>query len=110
MGMIMGIIVDDTLHLLLKFPRNSTYHKDYKYKKDPEASNSNAILSLFKKVSPAIVITSITLSAGLLVGVFSGFRPIYELSLLSLSIILVAMLTDLLLLPALMQVMNFKRK
>lgn len=96
MGMIMGIIVDDTLHLLLKFPRN-------------DVSSSNDILWLFEKVSPAIVITSITLSAGLFVGVFSDFKPIYELSLLSLSIIMVAMLTDLVLLPTLMKSMKFTR-
>lgn len=97
MGMIMGIIVDDTLHMLLKYPRSD------------ENSNTKAILSLFDKVSPAIVITSITLSAGLIVGLLSGFRPIYELSLLSLSTILVAMLANLLLLPALMKNLNFKR-
>ncbi len=96
MGMIMGIIVDDTLHLLLKFPRN-------------DVSSSNDILWLFEKVSPAIVITSITLSAGLFVGVFSDFRPIFELSLLSLSIIMVAMLSDLVLLPTLMKSMKFNR-
>lgn len=96
MGLIMGIIVDDTLHLLLKYPRN-------------DSSSSNDILWLFEKVSPAIVITSITLSAGLFVGVFSDFRPIYELSLLSLSIIMMAMLTDLVLIPALMKSMNFTR-
>lgn len=97
MGMIIGIIVDDTLHMLLKFPRSS------------DASTSNQVLSLYEKVCPAIVITSITLAAGLLVGVFSGFRPIYELSLLTIFIILAAMLVDLFLLPALMQVVNFRR-
>jgi len=97
MGMIMGIIVDDTLHMLLKFPRAS------------DSSVVNPITSLYERVCPAILITSITLAAGLFVGVFSGFRPIYELSLLSLSIILTAMLADLFFLPALMQVMKFKR-
>lgn len=97
MGMIMGIIVDDTLHMLLKYPRMAI------------GSTTEAIHSLYKKVCPAILITSITLAAGLLVGLFSGFRPIFELSLLSLSIILIAMLADLLLLPALMQAMKFKR-
>jgi uncharacterized protein len=97
MGMIMGVIVDDTLHMLLKFPHET------------DAPDVGPIMMLYEKVCPAIVITSITLAAGLFVGVFSGFRPIFELSLLSLSIILVAMLADLLLLPALMQVMKFKR-
>ena len=97
MGMIMGIIVDDTLHLLLKFPQET------------KSVDVSPIMSLYETVCPAIVITSVTLAAGLFVGVFSDFRPIYELSLLSLSIILVAMLADLLLLPALMQAIKFKR-
>ena len=97
MGMIMGIIVDDTLHLLLKFPQET------------KSTYVSPIITLYETVCPAIVITSITLAAGLFVGVFSDFRPIYELSLLSLSIILVAMLTDLLLLPALMQAIKFRR-
>ena len=97
MGMIMGIIVDDTLHLLLKFPHET------------KSTDVSPIMSLYETVCPAIVITSITLAAGLFVGVFSDFRPIYELSLLSLSIILVAMLADLLLLPALMQAIKFRR-
>ncbi len=94
MGMILGIIVDDTLHMLLKFPATVK-----------DSINSTVIL-LFEKVCPAILITSITLAAGLFVGVFSDFRPIYELSLLSLSIILVAMLTDLFLLPTLLKIMK----
>ncbi|MFT5396527.1 MAG: putative RND superfamily exporter protein [Gammaproteobacteria bacterium] len=97
MGMIMGIIVDDTLHMLLKYPRALN------------ATVTSSVLTLYEKVCPAILITSITLAAGLFVGIFSGFRPIYELSLLSLSIILVAMLADLFLLPALLHVMKFKR-
>jgi len=97
MGMIMGIIVDDTLHMLLKYPRTI------------KATVTSSVLSLYEKVCPAILITSITLAAGLFIGIFSGFRPIYELSLLSLSIILVAMLADLFLLPALLHVMKFKR-
>lgn len=94
MGMILGIIVDDTLHMLLKFPATA---KD---------SINSSVMLLFDKVCPAILITSITLAAGLFVGMFSDFRPIYELSVLSLSIILVAMLADLFLLPALIKTMK----
>jgi len=97
MGMIMGIIVDDTLHMLIKYPRTLN------------TSVISSVLTLYEKVCPAILITSVTLAAGLFVGIFSGFRPIYELSLLSLSIILVALLADLFLLPALLHVMKFKR-
>ena len=80
-----------------------------KYPRSLDVTTTNYILSLYEKVCPSILITMVTLVAGLFVGVFSGFRPIYELSLLSLFIILVAMLAELFLLPALMQLMKFRR-
>ena len=96
MGMVTGIIVDDTLHLLLKYRAKVNF--------------SDSIELIYQNVCPAIVVTSITLSLAFLVGLFSDFRPIYELSLLSFFIILVAMLTDLLVLPALMQSLNYGEK
>lgn len=96
MGMVAGIIVDDTLHLLLKYRVRANF--------------ADSIELIYQNVCPAIVVTSITLSLAFVVGLFSDFRPIYELSLLSCFIILVAMLTDLLVLPALMQSLKYGLK
>ena len=87
MGMIMGILVDDTIHLLVK------------YKRSQSQSLSDPIDSIFRSVAPAILITSLTLVAGLLIGLFSSFRPIVELSGLSAATIFVALVIDLTLLP-----------
>jgi predicted RND superfamily exporter protein len=93
MGMVLGIIVDDTLHLLFKYRAGTSF--------------SNSIELIYQNVCPAIVVSSITLSLAFVVGLFSEFRPIYELSLLSFFIIVVAMLTDLLVLPALMKSLKY---
>jgi predicted RND superfamily exporter protein len=93
MGMVLGIIVDDTLHLLFKYRAGTSF--------------SNSIELIYQNVCLAIVVSSITLSLAFVVGFFSEFRPIYELSLLSFFIIVVAMLTDLLVLPALMKSLKY---
>lgn len=93
MGMVIGIIVDDTLHLLFKYRSSENF--------------SNSIELIYLNVCPAIVVSSITLSLAFVVGFFSDFRPIYELSLLSFFIIVVAMVTDLLVLPALMKSLKY---
>ena len=87
MGMITGIIIDDTLHTLIKFNQHE---------------KSDSVERLYSTVSPAILITSVTLCIGLLTGLLSDFRPIVELSGLSAAIIFVALLVDILCLPALL--------
>ena len=90
MGMIMGILIDDTLHMLIK-------HHRYQ-----QLKHQQPVIGLFSSVAPAVLITSLTLIAGLLIGLFSQFRPIVELSGLSAAIIFVALVIDLTLLPILM--------
>ena len=93
MGMVMGIIVDDTLHLILKRHQN------------------NNVFTLLSNVAPAITITSILIMLGLTIGLTSNFTPIKELSLLTIFCIFVAMVADLLLLPLLLErIKNNDRK
>ena len=91
MGMILGIVVDDTIYLLSTFRRSGVA--------DAGAAAANALV----RVGPALVITTITLVAGLSVGLLSEFGPIRNMSILSVTIIAVALGTDLLLLPALLR-------
>jgi predicted RND superfamily exporter protein len=88
LGMIMGVIVDDTLHLLCK------------YRRIQRQGSTMPVIELGRQVLPAVLITSITLMAGLSIGLLSDFRPLRELSLLSAGVILAALLVDALLLPA----------
>jgi predicted RND superfamily exporter protein len=90
MGMILGIVVDDTIYLLTKYQQGRL------------SRQADPIKYALRRVGPALIITSLTLVAGLGLGLLSKFGPIWSMSLLSASIIAVALITVLLLLPALL--------
>jgi predicted RND superfamily exporter protein len=92
MGMIVGIIVDDTIHLLFKY-------KVYASK----STREEAVRDLWQFVMPAIWISSLTLGVALTVGLFSDFRPIREISTFSIAILATALLLDGFLLPQLLK-------
>ncbi|MGK0440825.1 MAG: putative RND superfamily exporter protein [Pseudohongiellaceae bacterium] len=87
MGMITGVIIDDTIHMLVKYR---------------QLNDSESVSKLYVTVGPAIMVTSITLCSGIIVGLLSDFRPIVELSGLSAAIISLALVFDLICLPALL--------
>ncbi len=90
-GMIIGIIVDDTLHLLFKFKR---------YK---QQSNINeALAKLQQRVFSPVILSSLVIILALAVGLISDFKPTFEISLFSIVVIILALLTDILLLPCLL--------
>ncbi len=91
-GMILGIIVDDTLFLLTKYRRL----RDANH----QAPAQNAV----RVVGPALVVTSICLAAGLATGLLSDFAPIATMSFLSIAVILTALMVDLIVLPCLLRV------
>ena len=95
-GMIIGVIVDDSIHLLFK-------HRQYCLNR----SNDDAISELWQRVQPAVFISSLTLILALLVGLLSDFRPIAEVSLLSTGVIAAALITDMYMLPALLKTAFF---
>ena len=90
MGMILGIVLDDTIYLLTTHRRGLQRDLD-----DPTAY-------ALRRVAPALVVTTITLVSGLSLGLLSDFGPIRNMSLLSVMIIAAALVVDLLLLPALL--------
>ncbi|MBV7315970.1 RND family transporter [Shewanella sp. NIFS-20-20] len=85
-GIIMGIIVDDSLHLLLRLPQQA-------------AQQRRVMNVMLAQITPAISLTSLILVAGFSIGILSDFGPIRDLSLLSALMILAAWWVDLLLLP-----------
>jgi len=89
-GMILGIVLDDSIYLL------ATYHRGLQLGKCKPVSYALC------RVGPALVVTTITLVAGLSLGLFSDFSPIWSMSVLSATIIGTALIVDLLLLPALL--------
>ncbi|MGI9278277.1 MAG: efflux RND transporter permease subunit [Endozoicomonas sp.] len=88
-GMIMGVIVDDTLHVLIKYQRQRK-----------ASGPDKALDAVWQSVMPAVWVSSLVLIIALLVGLLSDFRPIAELSFLSIATLIAALLTDLMVLPA----------
>jgi predicted RND superfamily exporter protein len=88
-----GIIVDDTIHILLKFRFEFLNIK-----------NKNiAIINAIKKEGRAVILTSLFLSIGFLVLLTSKFVPVQEYAFLTICVILVALMTDLFVLPVLLR-------
>ncbi|WP_394388181.1 hypothetical protein [Shewanella woodyi] len=86
MGMMLGIIIDDSLHLLLKVD---------------EKGCGEGLSKTLTSVMPAVAFTSLLLFIGFGLGLSSDFFPIIELSFLSMLIVAFAFLFDLLMLPML---------
>ncbi len=89
-AMTIGIVVDDTVHFLSKYRRARR-----------ECTPEDAVRYAFQTAGRAMVTTSAVLVAGFLILVLSPFIPTAQVGLLTAMIIAFALLTDLLLLPAL---------
>jgi len=89
----LGIAVDDTLHFLTFFRRTLSV---------PGTTREQAVVATFQDCGPAMIQTSISCGLGLLVFAFSDFVPTSRFAVLIAFLLLLALLGDLLLLPALL--------
>jgi predicted RND superfamily exporter protein len=89
----LGIIVDDTVHLLSKYVRA---------RREREGSAADAIRYAFKSVGVAIIVNTVILAAGFLVLLTSSFKINVDMGLLTALAIVFALILDFLLLPALL--------
>ena len=87
----LGIAIDDTLHLLVRYSRELKTHRDER--KGIEAS-------LRAQLHP-ILSTSLALAGGFAILYFSSFQPVRQFGLLSAGVILLALSADLLITPVL---------
>ena len=87
----LGIAVDDSLHFLLR------YRKELRQ----GMNRVDAIKSTIINTGSALMITTTILVSGFSILLFSAFLPTYQFGLLSASMIGVALLCDITLLPAL---------
>ncbi|WP_095505871.1 efflux RND transporter permease subunit [Paraferrimonas sedimenticola] len=87
MGMIFGVVVDDSFHVLLK---TTPYRYGFQRRRR------------LMRLAPAITLTSLALVVGFALGLLSEFAPIGQLGLLSAMVIGFAWLFDLWLLPQLL--------
>ncbi len=89
----LGIVVDDTVHFLTKYLRA---------RRERRLDRPDAVRYAFRTVGSAIVSTTVILAAGFLVLALSTFRINFELGLLTAIAVVLALVTDFFLLPALL--------
>jgi len=92
-GMTLGIIVDDTVHFMAKFLRA---------KNELGYDSRSAVKYAFQTVGQALVITTIVLVAGFLILSQSTFALNSHMAQITTIIIIVALIVDFVLLPALL--------
>ncbi|MGQ8364378.1 efflux RND transporter permease subunit [Glaciecola sp. 1036] len=88
----LGIIVDDTVHFLVKYQSNFKQSKN----------SLEAVNYAFKHVSKALIITTIVLASGFSVLGLSDFAINSEMGILTATIIVLALAIDLIVLPSLL--------
>lgn len=89
----LGIAVDDTLHFLAFFRRQLDH---------PGATRFSAVLSTYRHCGTAMIQTSVSCGIGLLVFAFSDFVPTSRFAVLMAFMLILALLGELLMLPALL--------
>jgi len=89
----LGIIVDDTVHLLSKYVRARS---------EREGGAAEAIRYAFRNVGVAIVVNTVILATGFLVLLTSSFKVNVDMGLLTAIAIVFALILDFLFLPALL--------
>ncbi len=99
-AIIIGVAVDDTIHFMVKYiearKRGDNLEDAMKY-----------VLSY---AGSAIIFTTIVLSIAFLVFVFSSFNPNYHFGIVTASALIIAVIVDLVALPALLMLIDNKEK
>jgi diguanylate cyclase (GGDEF)-like protein len=88
-----GLAVDDTIHYLVRYNREFKKHLDEKL----------ALRDTIKQVGRPILFTTITISVGFSILVFSSFKPTAIFGVMMVITMFSALVGDLILLPSLMQ-------
>ena len=95
-----GIIVDDTIHFLFHFHKNKT----------AGYSTEQAIQTTLEEIGPTLIASTLTLNIGFATLIFSQFLLNDTLGLLSVITISVALLFDLIVLPAILIFLKPKKR
>ncbi len=98
--MALGIIVDDTVHFIVRYRRF----------KSEGYTTVDAIRLTYEELTSAVITTSIILMAGFASLTISGFQPTREMGILTAVTIFLALIADLLVLPALLVLFDSKPK
>ena len=95
----LGIIVDDTVHLLTKYLRG---------RREKQLNTEDSIRYSFNTVGKAIAINTLILTAGFSILAMSSFKVNEETGILTATAVVAAIILDFLLLPALLLVLDKK--
>jgi len=93
----MGLIVDDTVHILSKYRRA---------KRENKLGTHDAIRYSFSHVGKALWVTTLIMVAGFSVLAFSSYKLNVDMGILTVLAVSVALVMDFLLLPALLMLMD----
>ena len=88
----LGIAIDDTIHFLVRFRREFDKGRNY----------SKAIENTLLSVGKPILVTTIVLTAGFCILLFSNFQPTQNLGVLISFAVISAVFADLIVLPVLL--------
>lgn len=91
--MTLGIVVDDTIHLLY------SYHRARR----GGASETDSVVHAMESAGTALIGTTVVLGAGFLVLGSSGFKMNADMGLMTAATLFIALILDLLLVPALLK-------
>jgi len=99
-AIIIGVAVDDTIHFLIKYRearrRGDTLQESLEY--------------VFSYAGSAIIFTTIILSSAFLIFMFSNFLPNVNFGVVTAIALIIAVLVDLLMLPALLSIVDNRSK
>lgn len=101
LGMVLGIVVDDTVHFLSKYLRA---------KREDNCTPQEAIRYAFSTVGPALIVTTIILFAGFFLLGQSQFNMNGDMAKMTTIIIVLALIIDFLLLPAMLLLIDNKKE
>ncbi len=93
-GVAMGLVVDDTIHILERYARSA----------GPDASAIARIDSVFRTAGRPVIFTSLATAAGFAAFACSDFQPVFFFGSLIALTAIYALIADLLVLPALLMV------
>lgn len=100
-GMTLGIVVDDTVHFLSKYLRA---------RREKGLNAEDAVRYAFNSVGLALLVTSLVLVAGFMIMAQSHFYLNSSMGLLTSAVIMLALIIDLTLLPALLMKFSSSKK
>jgi len=99
-GIALGLVVDDTVHFLSRFRLEINGTNNVKI----------AIAHSITVTGRPVIFTSIVLSLGFLILVFASFKPVIHFGILSSTVIFLAMVFDLVVLPAIIGFIPYRPK